>query len=424
MMPMKAHSGHRAILWLASAVLLAPSLQAGDWPQWRGPGRDGRAAPEEPAVSRLPAELKPAWKIAIGGGFSSPIVAGGKVIYLDAQGGRELVHAVEAGTGRELWRHDLAEAFGDEWGTGPRSTPFAEGELLFVQSCNGEFRCLALADGQERWRTNFEGFGVKFLGSKAREGTASRRGNNGSGVADATRVFLPVGSTNHATVVAFEKATGRMLWRALQDEAAYSSLVLGRLAGVEQVVAFTAEALAGLDRQSGRLLWRVPLRTDAKRHAATPVLVGEVVVVNSQTIGMVATRIVRDGDQLKATPAWANRPLKINLATPVLADGYLYTLGCNKDYVCVDASTGILQWSQPGFGRGRKDYCASILAEKNLLVLAEDGQLVLLSANPRKYEELGRLQVCGSTWCHPALANGRLYVRDERELKCLDLSGQ
>jgi outer membrane protein assembly factor BamB len=421
---MKAHPGCRAILWLMSVALSAHLLQAGEWPQWRGPSRDGRAAPDEPAVNRLPAELKPVWKITIGGGFSSPIVAGGKVIYLDAQGGKEVVHAVEAATGRELWRHELAEAFGDEWGTGPRSTPFAENGLVFVQSCNGEFRCLALEDGKERWRTNFAGFGVKFLGSKAQEGTASRRGNSGSGVADATRVFVPVGSTNNATVVAFEKETGRVLWSALEDEAAYSSLVIGRLGGIDQVVAFTAEALAGLDRGSGRLLWRVPLRTDAKRHAATPVLVGDVVVVNSQTIGLVATRIVRDGDQLKAVPAWVNRPLKINLSTPVLADGYLYSLGCNKDYVCVDAATGALQWSQPGFGRGRKDYCASILVGKRLLVLAEDGQLTLLSANPRQYEELGRLQVCGSTWCHPALADGRLYVRDERELKCLVLSGQ
>ena len=336
---------------------------------------------------------------------------------------KEVVHAFEAASGRELWQHELAGAAGDEWGIGPRSTPFADGGLLFVQSCNGEFRCLSLDDGRALWRTNFADYGVRFLGGKANDGTASRRGNNGSGVADEERVYVPVGSTNGAGVVAFEKQTGREVWRALNDEAAYSSLVVASPAGVRQVIAFTAEALAGLDRRTGRMLWRVPFKTAAKRHAATPVVVGDLVLVNSQTIGLVATRLTRDGDSIQATEAWANKDLKINLSTPVLVDGHLYSQGCNKDFVCVEAATGKLKWSQPGFGRGFKDYCPVIALDRNLLVQTEAGQLVLLEADPARCRELGRLQVCGSTWSHMALANGRLYVRDERELKCLDLGG-
>ncbi len=204
-------------LWLGLGLAAA---QAGDWPQWRGPARDGHAAPGEAPVRKLPAELKPLWKLQTGPGFSSPIVTGGRVVFLDAQNGQEVVHAFEAASGRELWHHELAEVAGDEWGIGPRSTPVAEGDLLFVQSCNGEFQCLASADGRLRWRTNFADFGVKFLGGKANEGTASRRGNNGSGVTDEERVFVPVGSTKGAGVVAFDKRTGRELWRALSDEAA------------------------------------------------------------------------------------------------------------------------------------------------------------------------------------------------------------
>ncbi len=373
-------------------------------------------------MTRLPGELKPLWRIVVGAGFSSPIVAGGKVVYLDTQEGKEVAHAADARSGRELWRQEVAAAFGDEWGTGPRSTPFTDGERVFVQSCSGEFQCLALEDGRLKWRTNFEEFGVKFLGNKAREGTASRRGNNGSGVADSRRVYVPVGSTHGATVVAFDKVSGRVLWKALDDEAAYSSLMLGAPGGVPQVLAFTADHLAGLEPESGRVLWRVPFRTAAKRHAATPVVAGDLVVVNSQTIGLAATRLSRAGDSLQAAPAWNNKPLKINLSTPVLFEGHLYCHGASKDYVCVDAQTGVLKWSQPGFGRGTKDYCSSILVGRNLLVLAESGQLVLLAARPDRCLELGRLQVCGSTWSHPAFAEGRLYVRDERELKCIDLT--
>ena len=421
---MKPFHGRFATAGLCWLVLAFCCRGAADWPQWRGPHRDGHAASASPRVTALPKELQPTWKIAIGPGFSSPIVADGKVIYLDEQKGKEVVHALEAATGRELWQHELAEAFGDEWGRGPRSTPFVDGNLLFVQSCNGEFQCLALADGRLRWRINFADYGVRFLGSKANEGTASRRGNNGSGVTDESRVFVPVGSTDGATIVAFDKVTGKELWRTLNEETAYSSFIIATLAGVKQLVAFTADALVGVDRMHGRVLWRVPFRTAAKRHAVTPVIVGETVLVNSFTFGLAATRITKDGEELKATSAWANKALKINLSTPVLVGDFLYSQGAHHDYVCLKAATGKLVWSQPGFGSGTKDYASTIAVGKNLLVLTESGELFLLAAAPSKYIELGRLQVCGHTWCHPALADGRLYVRDGRTLLCLDLAAR
>ena len=410
--------------FLAGLLLSHLTLSLGwaaDWPQWRGPWRDGHAAPGSPDIVALPKELKPVWKLSIGPGFSSPIVASGKLFYLDAQNEKEVVHALDPATGRELWRHELAEAFGDEWGSGPRSTPFADGDLLFVQSCNGEFRCLSQADGQPRWRMNFADYGVKFLGSKANEGTATRRGNNGSGVADEERVYVPVGSVKGATIVAFDKRTGKEIWKSLNDEAAYSSFLITTLAGVKQLVAFTADALVGLDRTTGKTLWRVPFRTAAKRHAAMPVIVGDTVLVNSHTFGLAATRIAKEGDELKASPAWANKALKINVSTPVLVGDHVYCQGPSHDYVCAEATTGKLVWSAPGFGKATKDNSSTIAIGKNLLVLTEDGQLVLMEATPVKYTELGRLQVCGNTWSHPAFADGKLYVRDGRELICLGL---
>ncbi len=404
-----AHLSAKTGILTAVLALQITAGQSGEWPQWLGPKRDGHASPA-PDINRLPADLKPLWKKEIGGGFSSPIVQAGKVVYLDDTQGKETVHVLETANGRELWSRDLDESYSDEWGSGPRSTPFADGDRLYVQSCRGEFRCLALADGRTLWRVNFEkDFGVRFLGSKANEGTASRRGNNGSGVIDGDGVVIPVGSTNGASLVSFHKRTGKQRWKALSDEAAYSSLIAANIAGQAQIIAFTADALVGVGSDNGKELWRVPFKTNAKRHAATPVVVGDLVIVNSHTIGLVATRLQKKGDHFETREAWANRPLKINLATPVVVEGYLFCQGPNKNYVCVDVASGKEMWSQSGFG---KEFSATIAVGNRLLVLSDAGELFLIGADPKKYSELGRVQVSGRTWSSPAFADGKLFVRE------------
>lgn len=407
---------------LSILALGSMAASATDWPQWRGPSRSGHAPLSTPVPSTLPKEVKPVWKVAVGGGHSSPVLAGNKLVYLDENGTREVAHVLDAATGKEQWKVDYADRFQDEWGAGPRATPILDGDRLYVQSCNGELRCLSLADGKTIWQANFEkDFGVKFLGSKANEGTATRRGNNGSGVIDGNRFVVPVGGTEGASLVCFDKLTGKVLWKSGDDEAAYSSFMIGTLAGVKQVVAFTAEALLGADLETGKILWRVPLKTNAKRHAASPVIFGDRVAVNSHTFGLACYEVTKDSGGFKASEAWVNKDLKINLATPVLVDGYLYCQGPDKDYVCADAKTGHKKWTQTGFGLGKKDYASTIAVGNNLLVLSEDGTLLLLAANPEKYLELGRVQVCGNTWSFPAYADGKLFVRDGRSLQCIDL---
>src|SRR5882762_8045226 len=200
---------------------------AGDWPQWRGPERTGHADSREQSPGSLSGEPKIFWRKEIGGGFSSPVLAHGRLAYLDAQDGKEVAHLVDAATGKELWQTTYAEMYEDEWGPGPRSTPMFDEDRLYVQSCKGEFRCLNVENGKVGWGISFEkDFGVTFLGSKANEGTASRRGNDGSGIIDGNRIFLPVGSTAGASLVCFDKRTGKILWKSQSDEAAYSSLMV------------------------------------------------------------------------------------------------------------------------------------------------------------------------------------------------------
>jgi outer membrane protein assembly factor BamB len=402
---------------------LADTARADDWPQWLGPRRDGHAAADALVVDKLAPELKVLWRKKIGGGFSSPVVAGGQLVFFDENGTQEVAHLLDAKTGAEIWSAAIGAVYRDEWGAGPRSTPVIDGDRVFVQSCRGEFRCLNMANGSVLWGVGFEkDFGVKFLGSKANEGTAARRGNNGSALVDGDAVIVPVGSTNGATLVCFDKRDGKILWKAGDDEAAYSSPVVATLAGVKQVVAFTADALMGVERAHGTILWRVPFRTDAKRHAATPVIFGDTVIVNSHTIGLVATKIVREGGALRAVPSWANTGLKINLSTPVRVGDYLYEQGPGPIYICADARTGETKWQAPGFGAHGTENASTIALGKNLLILTDEGELVLAAARADQYTELSRVQACGKTWSFPALAAGRLYVRDARELICYDLA--
>ena len=287
---------------LAISIARCTVIAASDWPQWRGPARDGHASSELSNLSTLPKELKPRWKIAVGGGHSGPVIAGNKLVFLDEDGTHEVAHAVDATTGKELWKVNYADRFQDEWGAGPRATPIIDGDRVYVQSCNGEFRCLALSDGRTIWQASFEkDFGVRFLGNKANEGTATRRGNNGSGVIDGNRIIVPVGGTQGASLVCFDKLTGKVLWKSGDDEAAYSSFMVATLAGVKQVVAFTAEALLGAELEGGKILWRVPLKTNAKRHAASPVISGNHVFVNSHTLGLLCFEVGQDTGGFKAT---------------------------------------------------------------------------------------------------------------------------
>lgn len=400
----------------------AQLAMGGDWPQWFGPTRDGHASFDSPSLQRLPSDPHPVWQKKIGGGFSSPVVAAGKLVYFDESGGQEVAHCLDATTGAEVWRTEIGGAYEDEWGAGPRSTPIIDGDRVYVQSCKGEFRCLDMAAGKIIWGVSFEkDFQVKFLGSKASEGTAARRGNNGSAVVDGDAIIVPVGSTNGATLVCFDKYKGAILWKAGNDEAAYSSPVVATLAGVRQIVAFSADALMGVDRKTGEMLWRVPFSTGAKRHASTPVIVGDTVVVNSQTIGLVGVKVVRHDGAITAAPAWANKKLKTNLSTSVRVGDFLFNEGPQANYICADAHTGELKWQQPGFGTRGTENSSTISIGKNLLVLTDQGELALIAAQPDHYEELSRIQICGKNWNFPAFADGKLYVRDSRQLACYDL---
>ncbi|MBI3881482.1 MAG: PQQ-like beta-propeller repeat protein [Verrucomicrobia bacterium] len=411
-----------------SLAAISTNLSAADWPQWRGPQRDGVIRGEKP-LDKLPSAPRKIWEIPAGSGHSAVVISGNRFVYID-QGGepagtKEVVHLCDLATGKELWKNAYAEmADYYNYGTGPRTTPVIDGDRLYVQSGRGEFQCLKLADGKKIWSVNFEkDYGANYFGNKgsdpaAKETAARRHGNNGAPVIDGSRVFVPVGSPEKGTLVAFDKLTGKELWHAGSDNTAYSSLMVGTLAGTRQVVHFTADALMGVDAEKGKVLWRVPIKTGAKRHTFTPLIVGDTVTIASQTVGLIRYQIAKAGAAFTATPMWENKETKVNISSMVLVNGKLYGIGAggNKtDFTCVDFATGKTLWTHPGFA----DYASTLALGDKLLALNSDGELHLIAADPTAYKEISRMQPCGKTYSFPAYLNGVLYVRDEKTIRAL-----
>ena len=401
------------------------SACAADWPQWRGPDRTGHAPAGAKVPATLPAEPKILWRIPVGDGHASPVMAEGKVVYLDHQQGKETVHAVAADTGKPLWSAPLDDTFKDsQSAAGPRCTPLVNDGRVFAQSCRGELKCLDLRDGKLLWRVNYvTNLGAVFIGEKGTAAGAVRHGYNGSPLIDGAHLITIAGGTNGASVACLEKTTGKTVWKSQSDVPAYAPPILETVAGERQVIAFTVDGLIGLSPADGTLLWRVPFKTTYGRHVTTPAVSGNVVAISSHQFGLVGTRITRAGQDFSATPAWTNKEAAINFSSPVVVDGFLYGVGPTKNLVCVEMATGRTAWTKTGYLNTSADkaHASFIVMGKNILVLTDSGQLVLIASDSSECRELGRLQVSGNTWCNPADAGGKLWLRDAKELLCVDL---
>ena len=412
------------LFWVVLCATLA-SAAAADWPCWRGPRGTGQTPAEWVIPKTLPTELKVIWRTAIGAGFASPILSQGKVFHLDCQEGQEVVHALEAGTGKELWRARLDEAFLDAQGAaGPRCTALADGDRIYAQSCRGELQCLTAQEGRLLWQVNFvKDFGAAFIGEKGSAVGAVRHGYTGAPLVDGGRLFVTVGGSDGASVVCFEKKTGKVIWKSQNDVAGYAPPVLATLAGTPQLVVFTAEAIIGLAPTDGKLLWRVAVKTSFGRHVTTPVIHNDLVIVSSHQAGLLGIKVTQQAGGFAAEKAWTAKDSALNFASPVAFGKHLVGPGPGKKLVCVDMEAGTQTWAKDGFFTTAPGYthAGMIGMGQNILTLTDGGALVLFAAAPSEYREISRTQVCGKNWCNPAYADGRLYLRDARELICVQL---
>ncbi len=415
-----------ATSWL---VLLSATSFASDWPGWRGPQRDGHVPAGVAVPETLPREPRSVWRLKIGDGLASPVVSGGKVFYLDNQENKETLHALDGKSGNELWRTPIDEVFKDsQYAPGPRCTPLVDGDRIYAQSSKGELRCLDVADGKIKWSMCFtQDFQAFFYGERGQAQGGHRHGFTGSPWVDQQRLLLTVGDTNGAGIVCLDKQTGKVLWKSQNDRAGNAAPITALIGGVEpkQVVAFTVEGLIGLNLQNGDLLWRLPLTSTYGRHVSTPVLVGNVVIVGSHMRGTIGAELTRDAGSGKWNVAvkWESKDHTLNFSSPVAVGEYLYGLGPTKNIFCLEAKTGKEMWSKTGLTStsAEKAHAAFVVVGKNVLLLTDTGELILFAASAAEFKELGRAQVCGANWCNPAYADGKLFLRDAKELVCVEL---
>jgi outer membrane protein assembly factor BamB len=397
------------------ALLLA--LVAGaDWPDFLGPTRDGHS-PEKGLLARWPARgPRELWRHEAGEGYSGPAVADGRVFLFHRVDDKEVIEALDAKTGKPRWAFRYPTAYRDGYGKGdgPRATPVISGGKVYTLGAEGTLTCVDAQKGKKVWQRALP------------KDYAFRKGFFGVGttpLVEGDLVLVNVGAEG-AGIVAFDKNTGKEVWKATDDEASYSSPVAATVGGKRLVFFFTREGLVALDPKTGKVRhqhrWRS--RTFASVNAATPLVIGDhVFLTSSYRTGALLLRFT--GDRMKEV--WkGDDSLSAHYNTPVRIGDYLYGIDGRQEagarLRCIEWKTGKVRWTKEGFG------CASLIAaDGKLIALREDGNLVLLDPSPEGYREVSRAAMLEGTCRAPlALAEGRLYGRDGKKLICWDLKGR
>lgn len=408
---------YRLLVLLAGLSLCA----AANWPQWRGPHRDGISA-ETGLLAKWPAGgPRLLWQVNdVGGGYSTPAIVGQRIYLLGNEGmDDEFVQALDVSNGKQVWRVKLGKV-GPNKGPqypGSRSTPTADGKLLFALGSDGDLVCLDAATGNEHWRINL------------REEFAGRPGNwaySESPLIDGdVLVCTPGGS--EATLVALNKTTGDLVWKCAVpggDEAAYASAIVVEAGGVKQYVQFLQKGLVGVDAETGKFLWRYDATAKGSpANIPTPVAHEGYVFSGTGRGGGGLVKVTTEGDLLIAEQIYMHGKLPTSIGGAVLLDGYLY--GTNSQgLLCVEFKTGELKWQDRSVGAGALCY-----ADGSLYLHGEEGDVALVEATPDGYRERGRFtppdqpdRGRSKAWAYPVVANGRLYLRDMGTLWCYSVA--
>lgn len=409
--PPRRRARGRRLATVALVVLVAtPAFAAApyDWPQLRGPERDGISR-ETGLLERWPAEGPPVlWRRPLGNGFSALSVVDGTIYTQAGIGDDEVVVALAADDGRELWRTRLDRARPDGQGSGPRSTPLVDGDRLYAVSAHGTLAALERASGKLLWQRQV----VERDGGRVPDwGVAA------SPLLDGDRLIFNVGAPD-AAVIAYDKRTGEPLWRAGSDVAGYSTPILVEVGGLRQAIVFSGRQLLSLDPETGAVHWTLPWKTSYDVNAATPIFVppNKLYVSSGYDTGAALFQLGATGGKATVQELWRSRRIKNQFSSAIYHGGHFYGFD-NKLLKCSVMASGEDCWAEKGFGHG-----SLLMADGRLIVLSDRGALALVEASPDGYVELGRLQLAeGKHWTVPTLWDGRLFVRNERELVALDL---
>lgn len=400
----------RMLLLIGTIALLATGLAQGQeasvWNQWRGPTRDGLVPGSGWPASLSEESLTRLWRVKLDASYSGPIVSSSAVFVTGtADGKTEVVSALDRKSGAELWRVEWPGAlsvpfFAASNGSWIRSTPAFDGESLFVAGMRDVLVSLNAGTGKEQWRVDF----VKEFGSPL-----PAFGFVCSPLLDGDSLYVQAG----ASLVSLDRKTGRVLWRVLKDDggmmgSAFASSVMATLAGKRQLVVQTREKLAGVEPDSGDILWEQKVPSFRGMNILTPVVYGDGIFTSTYQNKSWLFNISKSEGTFTVAEKWNNNAQGY-MSTPVVIDGHAYLHLQNQRFTCIDLATGTRTWTSKPFGK-----YSSLVAQKNLiLALDQRGELLLIRANPEKFELLGERRVSEQdTWAHLAVCDEEVFVRE------------
>jgi outer membrane protein assembly factor BamB len=391
-------------------LTLAPITFAADWPQFLGPKREAHSTETGLLKSFPRAGPKVLWERDLGQGYSSPVIAGDHLFQFHRVGDKDTLDCLNASTGKALWTFSYETNYSDGYGKGdgPRATPIVTDKHVYLLAADGRLHCVDREKGTKVW--------LNALHDNYRV-PASFFGVGTTPILDGDNLYVNVGGKGSG-IVAINRNTGKEVWKTLDDKASYSSPVVATFDGKKRLVFFTRTGLAIVDPSDGKVThqkrWRA--RINASVNAAAPVVVGDEVFLSTcYDTGAILLRVGKED----LTTIWSNdESLSSHFSTPVHHDGHLYGFHGRQEegtqFRCVEWKTGKVKWSREGFGCG-----SLILADGQLIVLSESGDLVLVEPTPKEYREKVRAKVLdGPVRAHLALANGNLYCRDNKKLVC------
>ena len=447
-------TGTLRALVVALFALASLALRAADWPQWLGPQRDG-VWRETGIVEKLPTNgFTYRWRVPIGGGYSGPAVAKGRVYVMDRQlakdaknpksafdrstiAGSERVLCLNETDGKILWQHEYECPYTVSYAAGPRVTPAVVEGKVYTLGAEGNLLCLDAEKGTPLWSHDFKkDFGIK----------TPMWGFAGHPLVDGKKVICLAGGEG-SVAVAYEKDTGKELWRALSaKEPGYAPPMIYEFAGkqgpVRQLILWHPEAVSALEPETGKVIWTYALAPSVRfgMTIPSPVKVGDLLFLTSFYNGSLLLRVGAD----QATPVWQSKKISEKdtdglhsvMATPLIEGGYIYSPCSYGEFRCLKLETGDRLWEtfEPTSGKSARWGHAFIVKNgRRSFIFSEKGDLIIAKLTPEKYEELSRAHLIDAdnrdpgrpvVWSHPAFANKSIYARNDREIICASLAAQ
>ena len=390
-------------------LVMTTNVFSQDWPQWRGANRDGKVTGFDVPKS-WPAELTAQWKVTVGLGDASPVLAAGKLYTFARLDSDEVITCLDVTTGQKLWVNNFPALAitgpSSSQHPGPRSTPVVGEGKIVTLGVGGVLSCLNAATGALEWRNE------AFIDDLPAFFTSlSPMIYNGN-------CIVHLGGKEKGEIIAFDLKTGKQKWLTQSEGPSYASLAMMTIERKKQIVDLTSKSLVGIDPENGKLLWSFPVPVENRFYnSASPVIDGQTVIITGQGQGTKAVKIQKQGDTFIATELWKNAELGTKWNTPVLKNGFLYGLSDGRKLFCMNALTGKTAWID---AKLHNDFGTIVDAGSVIIALPQTSNLVVFKPDDKAYNEVATIKVAETpTYSYPVIAGNKIFVKDKDSLSMM-----